>query len=96
MPPMRDRLASKNSEVVVTHEREPRTKTQAGTEVGTGLNAPVKSDGTLGTDGMRLRAKVWQNCVDCGKPIYFVRIGSRCITCGRKQADSITNEALTE
>lgn len=87
---MKDRDASRaNGTVEIT---QPRAKTLAGTELGSGLgvNTPVKSDGTLGTDGMRLRPKLWQNCADCGKPIYFVRLGSLCITCGRKKLLSDT------
>lgn len=48
------------------------------------IEAPImlisKNPGDLGAQGIRVRPKVWTNCSDedCGRPIYFVKVGSRC------------------
>lgn len=53
----------------------------------------TKNNGELGVDGLRVRPSLWSNCTDeeCGRPIYFIRIGERCTRHKLKLETKATN-----
>lgn len=43
-------------------------------------NPHILNDGSVIADGVRIKRKAWADCKDCGRRIYFVKVGDNC-TC---------------
>lgn len=52
---------------------------------------PSRNDGTLSVDGVQIKPKVWNQCIVCGRFIFFVRIGDKCVFCAAKTPAAPTN-----
>lgn len=42
---------------------------------------PNKNDGSKGPDGFRIKPQVWTDCTECGRPIYYIKKGAKCVFC---------------